>query len=138
MRLLLTASLICACLASSACQRRSVNVVEPADKRADPHVIEDVRIERDRSLRRNTRILEVIEGVTTYDFLRVQVAVANQTSRKRDVRYRWEWFDADGFQVRSTLDNWKTVTFHGHEEKWLQGTAPSATVVDFKLKLMEP
>lgn len=138
MRLLLAASLLCAGVVLVGCNRKSVNVIEPAEKRAEPHVIEDIRIERDRSLRRNTNIREVIEGRTTYDFLRVQVSVSNETSRQRDVRYRWEWFDADGFQVRTNLDNWRTVTFHGHEEKWIQGTAPSSTVVDFKLKLMEP
>lgn len=131
-------ALLLIALVAGGCNFRLVNMVGRAEPRAVPAVVEDERIEFDRSLRRTLRIRRVVEGNAPGGLLQVQVEVHNGRNSSRNVMYSWEWFDDAGMRVPSPLSDWRTVSLAGKEYAWLQGTAPSNSIVDFQLKLIEP
>lgn len=122
---------------SNGCSRY-VNVAQPAESRANPNVIEDRRVERDGSLRRTARIIEIVEGQTHDGFLRVQMRVQNGRRTPRSFLYQWVWVDHDGIEIRSPLSDWREVRMQGYEEKRLVGIAHTKDAADFQIKMIEP
>ncbi|MEO8604703.1 MAG: YcfL family protein, partial [bacterium] len=59
--------------------------------------------------------------------LRAQVAIENASSSVVSFEYRWEWTDADGFQVGDTLSTWQPALVNGGERKLLSGVGPGPT-----------
>lgn len=70
--------------------------------------------------------------------LHVQVALENQSKHTVDFEYRWEWTDADGFQLGDTLSAWQPTVVNGRERKLLRGVGPGPAAVNFRLYVRKP
>ena len=69
--------------------------------------------------------------------LEVNVTLANLTSRDKNVKYRFSWFDADEFQVEPDSNAWTPVTLHGAASVNLKALAPNASATSYKLNVRE-
>lgn len=69
--------------------------------------------------------------------LEVDVTLTNLTSRDKQVKYRFSWFDADEFQVEPDNNAWTPVTLHGAASVQLKALAPNATATSYKLNVRE-
>lgn len=67
--------------------------------------------------------------------LQAQVAIENVSSSGVSFEYRWEWTDAEGFQLGDTLSNWQPAVVNGGERKLLTGVGPGPAAANFRLYL---
>ena len=70
--------------------------------------------------------------------LHVQVAIENQTKHTVDFEYRWEWTDAEGFQLGDTLSAWQPAVVNGKERKLMTGVGPGPAAANFRLHIRKP
>lgn len=59
------------------------------------------------------------------NMLQAQVALRNQTKGSIEFFDHFEWQDADGFPIESTVGGWQAAWIEGRETKLLVGTAAS-------------
>ena len=70
--------------------------------------------------------------------LHVQVLLENTSTKDQSFEYRWEWTDADGFQLGDTLSSWQPAFIGGKEHKLLNGAGPGPSAVNFRLYIRKP
>jgi uncharacterized protein YcfL len=70
--------------------------------------------------------------------LHVQVTLENQTKHTVPFEYRWEWTDAEGFQLGDTLSAWQPGVINGKERKLVTGVGPGPAAANFRLYLRKP
>lgn len=144
-----TLPLIAACLAFSACQN-TVNTVENADKNATPNIVRDNRFVTDGWLRDRLALRSVKTAVSASGHLMVEVAATNvrtgalaQTwsSITGDVPYtvdyKFDWQDANGMTVSSSLSIWQSRQIKPGETVYFKSVAPTPECKDFILNLKE-
>lgn len=118
------------------CQR-SVNTAEPSDPRINPNILGDKRIITDRGLKGKVEVMDLREQRIEGDLLRVQVQLLNNTRKRQNVNYQFQWFDGEGMNVPTLMDNWKRLSLMGGENAWVTATAPNPRVATFQFKLVE-
>lgn len=117
--------------------RSTVNMAGPAGERSRPTVIQDKRVVTDRSLRKKAGVVNIRESTVDGDLLKAQVQVHNVTKKPQRVNYRFQWFNADGMRVKTSMSSWNPKTIYGKETVWISGVAPRPEVTDFRFKLIE-
>ncbi|MEM9883688.1 MAG: YcfL family protein [Planctomycetota bacterium] len=117
---------------------QTVNTAARAEPTAKPVFVEDRRVTTDSSLKSAAGVVRINEAVAGDGFLKVQAEVLNATSTRKRVHYQFEWFDADGMRVGSSMSNWKAIALAGKESRFIQAVAPLKSATDFRLKLQEP
>lgn len=84
------------------------------------------------------RSLAVIDARARWEGMirRVEVTVENRTAAPLGVEYRWEWTDADGFEVGETQASWQPAVVDARGEKTIgeSGPGPSATTFNLRLR----
>ncbi|MBI3782880.1 MAG: YcfL family protein [Deltaproteobacteria bacterium] len=70
--------------------------------------------------------------------LHVQVSLENDTKSAVNFEYRWEWTDADGFQLGDTLSAWQPGFVNGGERKLLGSVGPGPAARNFRLYVRRP
>lgn len=144
----LTAALA-GCLALSACQN-TVNTVENADKSATPNEIRDARFVTDGWLRDRLVLRSVKTATAASGHLTVEVAATNVrtgafaqawSSVTGDVPYtvdyKFEWQDANGMTVDTSLSIWQSKKIKPGETVYFKSVAPTMQCKDFILSLKE-
>lgn len=116
----------------------NVNTVQRAEPEARPNYVADKRIITDSTLGSALKIGAVNQTTVSGNLLKVQVAVENAKSSPRTFNYRFEWIDADGMQVSTPSNGWKSIRLQGREASTISAVAVSPKAVDFTLKLQEP
>jgi uncharacterized protein YcfL len=121
------------------CAAAPSNVLEgdtAVRQRTGPAVSERVVI----SSRALSRALKYGEVVTRREglLLHVQVAIENVRRAPVDFEYRWEWTDAEGFQLGDTLSRWQPTSVNGNEHRLLTGVGPGPAAVNFRLYIRPP
>lgn len=115
----------------------TVNTVERAQPAAQKQMVADKRIITDASLNRRVRVLGVNESTGIGGLLRIQVEVLNTTRSLQRFSYKFEWFDENGNLVSTPTSVFLSRHIEGKESMFLNATAPTETVKDFRLKLIE-
>ncbi len=69
--------------------------------------------------------------------LRIQVTIANSSSDKQQLYYRFRWLDDDGFTVWEE-EPWKSELIHGLQKKVISVVSPSFKATDFRLEMQSP
>ncbi len=109
---------------------RPVNVLE----RTQAPVLDERVILNTKSPIRYGEVITRREGL----ILHVQVALENTARSDQPFEYRWEWTDADGFQLGDTLSSWQPGYIAGRGQKLLTGTGPGPGAVNFRLYIRRP
>ena len=115
----------------------TVNSVENAQKEGQRNMVADQRVITDPGLNRKVAIVGVNTAMTPGGLLKVQVEVENHTRSLQRFLYRFEWFDADGMEVRNILSASVPEQIEGKESKMIYGIAPNPSCKDFRVKFIE-
>jgi uncharacterized protein YcfL len=67
-----------------------------------------------------------------------RVELVNTSNNDQGVEYRWEWTDADGFQLGDTVSSWQPAMLAGKTRMLLNGAAPGPGAVNFRLYMRAP
>lgn len=83
--------------------------------------------------------IEITDIKSTFvgDIMKVQVSLHSKDRDTVPVQYRFDWFDAQGFDLNAN-QAWKPFLLYGKEVKVIQGVAPDQRAKEFKLKLRDP
>lgn len=115
----------------------TVNSVENADKVGQRQMLTDQRVITDASLANKVSIVGVNQSITPGGLIKVQVELENRTRSIQRFSYRFEWFDADGMQVRTVLSSLTPDQIEGRESKFISSVAPNSNCQDFRVKFIE-
>ncbi len=129
---LVAAGLLAGC---SAWQPR-VNTTVAAEPEGKPETIEDARLIWDEDLAKAVQLVGLIEGKAPNGFKKVEAELFNAAGRRLAVRYRFEWFDAEGFAVDSAMDEFRDRALLSGERARISAIAPNTRAVDFQLEII--
>ena len=69
--------------------------------------------------------------------LMASVDIKNEDLSRKDLQYKFLWFDRDGFEVQPDGRPWTPLALSGEETKAVQAVAPQSNVVTFKIQIEE-
>ena len=123
-------------MASCAPWQSRVNTAQEAEREGTPTPIEDARLNWDEDLAKAVQLIGLIEGAAPNGFTKIEAELFNATRGRVAIRYRFEWFDADGFAVDSPMDEFRDYALLGGERARISTVAPNDRAVDFELEII--
>lgn len=135
-RLAPAALVACGVLAGCSAWQPKVNTTQEAEREGKPTQIEDARLVWDKDLARAVQLIGIIEGTAPNGFKKVEAELFNATRGRVAIRYRFEWFDANGFAVDSAMDEFRDRAILAGERTRISAVAPNDRAVDFELEII--
>jgi len=124
-----------AALALAAAGCATVNTVEPLNPQGKADLVPDKRVINNAGLNEIAYVVEVDHALSPAGLQRVQVKLYNKKSGVKNVNYRFQWFDAQGFALGD--EPTQVIVIEGGDTRTIQDTAISPNAVDWKLTLSE-
>lgn len=113
-----------------------VNTTIAAEREGSPETIEDARLIWDKNLAKAVQLVGLIEGKAPNGFKKVEAELFNAARQSVAIRYRFEWFDAEGFAVDSAMDEFRDRALLSGERARISAVAPNERAVDFELEII--
>jgi uncharacterized protein YcfL len=76
-------------------------------------------------------------GQTKNGLMKANVKLTSRMNRTYTAQSKFAWFDEDGAEIDPDGDPWRPLVLQGKETKTVQGVAPNAQAVSFKLRVRE-
>jgi uncharacterized protein YcfL len=76
-------------------------------------------------------------GQTKNGLMKANVKLTSRMNRTYTAQSKFAWFDEDGVEIDPDGDPWRPLVLQGKETKTVQGVAPTAGAVSFKLRVRE-
>lgn len=95
----------------------------------DPELQEVFRVLEGSVLTRRPADTGILEAQVTL------VSLIGETIR---FEYRWEWYDADGFEISKAAQHWASDQIYGRAELPLKAASPSPTATTFRIHVRRP
>lgn len=117
MRLKLAIALVIGSLSIAGCSSQHPNVVEMGK-------VKSIDVAEIQKSRKN-------------GFLVVKAAINNTSRSNKNINYRFQWLDDQGFPVGSE-EAWKSKLVYGKQSTFINSIAPVPQAVDFRIEMQEP
>ncbi|MDY0144554.1 MAG: YcfL family protein [Kiritimatiellia bacterium] len=78
---------------------------------------------------------DLIVGQTKNGLMKANVKLASRMNKTYTAQSKFAWFDEEGAEIDPDGDPWRPLVLHGKETKTIQGVAPNASAVSFKLRV---
>ncbi|MEO0513386.1 MAG: YcfL family protein [Planctomycetota bacterium] len=126
-------ALVFACLVGlSACTSGNTSSARATNQSGRPQIVDDVRFSNDPGFDKRITLVGIIEGEGPGGEPRVEAELYNETGEYQTVQYRFEWFDENGFAVRTGNPGFRDVQIPPTDAVRVSSMAPAGGV-DFKL-----
>ncbi len=86
-------------------------------------------------LARQLQVDDLAVGQTKNGLMKVGVQLTSRQNKSIVAQSKFAWFDADGAEIDPDTDPWRPLVLHGKETRTVQGVAPTAAAVSFKLRV---
>ena len=86
-------------------------------------------------LARQLHVDDLTVGQTKNGLMKAGVKLTSQQNKSIVAQSKFAWFDADGNEIDPDTDPWRPLVIHGKETRTIQGVAPTAAAVSFKLRV---
>ena len=86
-------------------------------------------------LARQLHVDDLTVGQTKNGLMKAGVKLTSRQNKSIVAQSKFAWFDADGNEIDPDTDPWRPLVLHGKETRSLQGVAPGASAVSFKLRV---
>lgn len=83
------------------------------------------------------RVSDLLATKQDDSLLHVQADLVNTNSGNRQVYYRFEWLDRDGFTVWDD-EPWKPMIVYGNQKQTISVVSPTFKATDFRLIVQSP
>ncbi len=83
------------------------------------------------------QIESVQEGTASGDLLRAGVRLHSASSMPQTLRFRFEWLDAAGFEIRGLAGRWERLELRPQISHSLDRIAPSPKAVGYRIHLFD-
>ncbi len=88
-------------------------------------------------LARHLQVADMSVGQTKNGLMKASVKLTSTLNKDVVAQSKFVWFDADGVEIDIDTDAWRPLALHGKETHSIQGVAPNAAAVSFKLRVRE-
>jgi uncharacterized protein YcfL len=88
-------------------------------------------------LARNLKVGDLTTGQTKNGLMKVNLTLTSRLNKTCVAQSKFAWFDADGAEIDPDTDAWRPLVLNGKETRTIQGLAPNANAVAFKLRVRE-
>ena len=86
-------------------------------------------------LARQLQVDDLVVGQTKNGLMKAGVKLTSRQNKSIVAQSKFAWFDADGNEIDPDTDPWRPLVLHGKETRTIQGVAPTAAAVSFKLRV---
>jgi len=86
-------------------------------------------------IRSEIKVTELTTRFNSGGFLEVQVTGINKASGYRDLEYKIDWIDRDGFVIKTILSRWTAFPAYANATFSLTGVAPKTSTSDFRITI---
>lgn len=84
------------------------------------------------------QIEAVQQSYASSNLLRAGVRLYNRSSSEQTLRYRFSWFDANGFELKGLSGRWEQQPLRPGEPMMIDRVAPSPKAVSYRIQLFDP
>ena len=103
------------------------------EPKASPHLdIEDSSVNSFLSLQ------SLNDRFTNGGMMEVEARFKNESSFNKDLLYKIDWFDKDGFLITNITTKWKRVVVQSKRDFNVRAVSPSDKAVNYKLRITTP
>ena len=103
------------------------------EPKASPHLdIEDSSVTSFLSLQ------SLNDRFTNGGMMEVEARFKNESSFNKDLLYKVDWFDKDGFLITNITTKWKRVVVQSKRDFNVRAVSPSDKAVNYKLRITTP
>ena len=86
-------------------------------------------------LARQLQVDDLVVGQTKNGLMKAGVKLTSRQNKSIVAQSKFAWFDETGAEIDPDTDPWRPLVLHGKETRTIQGVAPSAAAVSFKLRV---
>ena len=125
---------LAAALAAGCASPNTSGLTVGAEADADGNLQELLQVDNAK-LARQLHVDDLTVGQTKNGLMKVGVKLTSRQNKSIVAQSKFAWFDADGNEIDPDTDPWRPLVIHGKETRTIQGVAPTAAAVSFKLRV---
>lgn len=103
----------------------------------EPKVSPHLDIE-DNSVNSFLSLQSLNDRFTNGGMMEVEARFKNESSFNKDLLYKVDWFDKDGFLITNITTKWKRVVVQSKRDFNVRAVSPSDKAVNYKLRITTP
>ena len=121
-------------LAAGCASPNTSGITVGAETDADGNLQQLLQVDNAK-LARQLHVDDVVVGQTKNGLMKAGVKLTSRQNKSIVAQSKFAWFDADGNEIDPDTDPWRPLVIHGKETRTIQGVAPTAAAVSFKLRV---
>ena len=125
---------LAAALAAGCASPNTSGLTVGAEADADGNLQQLLQVDNAK-LARQLHVDDVAVGQTKNGLMKAGVKLTSRQNKSIVAQSKFAWFDADGNEIDPDTDPWRPLVIHGKETRTIQGVAPTAAAVSFKLRV---
>ena len=130
----LGAAAVAAALAAGCAAPNTAGITVGVEADADGNLQQVLQVDNAK-LAKSLKVEEAVVGQTKNGLMKVNVKLTSRQNKDVVAQSKFAWFDADGNEIDPDTDPWRPLVIHGKETRTIQGVAPTAAAVSFKLRV---
>ena len=132
----LAAAVLAAGLAAGCAAPNTAGTTVGAELDADGNLQQMIQTDNPK-LSRQVKVEDMIVGQTKNGLMKANLRIKSNLNKDFVAQSKFVWFDAEGAEIDIDTDPWRPLVLHGKETRTIQGVAPNANAVAFKLRIRE-
>lgn len=125
---------LAAALAAGCASPNTSGITVGAETDADGNLQQVLQTDNAK-LARHLKVEDVSVDQTKNGLLKAGIKLTSTLNKDVVAQSKFVWFDADGAEIDIDTDAWRPLALHGKETRSIQGVAPNANAVSFKLRV---
>ena len=125
---------LAAALAAGCASPNTSGLTVGAEADADGNLQQLLQVDNAK-LARQLQVDDLVVGQTKNGLMKAGVKLTSRQNKSIVAQSKFAWFDADGNEIDPDTDPWRPLVLHGKETRTIQGVAPTAAAVSFKLRV---
>lgn len=84
------------------------------------------------------RLENIVDRVNNGGLMQIEARFVNTSNFNREVIYKVDWLDKDGFLIKNITTKWKRVLIQSNRNFVISTTSPNDKAVDYKIRINTP
>ena len=121
-------------LAAGCASPNTSGITVGAETDADGNLQQLLQVDNAK-LARQLHVDDLVVGQTKNGLMKASVQLTSRQNKSIVAQSKFAWFDEGGNEIDPDTDPWRPLVIHGKETRTIQGVAPTAAAVSFKLRV---
>ena len=121
-------------LAAGCASPNTSGITVGAETDADGNLQQLLQVDNAK-LARQLHVDDLVVGQTKNGLMKASVKLTSRQNKSIVAQSKFAWFDEGGNEIDPDTDPWRPLVIHGKETRTVQGVAPTAAAVSFKLRV---